>query len=186
MCCWMHFIYSSQGLLLSNTYNLNTITFEIPQRCSIKYYSSMVWTANPLKMNSWPFKNHMNKLKTRQKLALVVATMLSLSLDETECPRSITEFTHRKAIPLTRKLLIDVLHCLPLNKRFIQWISLQLYWNTVIFYISFKISSLCENMTQIPIMFDFFLKVELSVWYIFASFFSRYLLTPYEMLMIMT
>ncbi len=58
----------------------------------------------------------MNKLKTCQKLALAAVTMLSLSLDETACPRSITESTHWRATPLTRKLLIDVLHCLPLNK----------------------------------------------------------------------
>ncbi len=57
----------------------------------------------------------MNKLKTPQKLALAVVTMLYLSLDETACPRSIKESIHWRPTPLTHKLLIDVLHCLPLN-----------------------------------------------------------------------
>ncbi len=58
----------------------------------------------------------MNKLKICQKLALAAVTMLSLSLDETACPRSITESTHWRATPLTHTLLTDVLRCMPLNK----------------------------------------------------------------------
>ncbi len=41
----------------------------------------------------------MNKLKTHQKLALTAVAMLSLSLDETACPRSITESTDWRATP---------------------------------------------------------------------------------------
>ncbi len=45
----------------------------------------------------------MNKLKTRQKLALAAVTMLSLSLDETAYPRSITESIHWRATPFKGK-----------------------------------------------------------------------------------
>ncbi len=51
----------------------------------------------------------MNKVETCQKLALAAVTMLSLSLDETAYPRSITESSHWRVTPLTRKLLIDIL-----------------------------------------------------------------------------